>query len=141
MQEIMQFPKVEKQPAPKMVDEKQRDGYTVQKWEAYPLPSAVTTYLVLIPDHLNKKQHSPAVLCIPGSGGTKEALAGEDRFTVHPKYSERDEKNAMALLYVKLGLVAVAVDNAGAGEASDLEKITGQWNYCNYIIMIYSQKV
>ena len=39
------------------------------------MPKAVGTFLVLRPD--KAKKPLPAVLCIPGSGRTKEGLAGE----------------------------------------------------------------
>ena len=130
MKEIMQFPQVDNsQPLPKKIEEKKRDGYTLQKWEAYPLPSSVITYLVLIPDNLNKNNPVPAVLCIPGSGETKESLAGEDEINPGFKHTQFHEKNEMALHYVKMGLIAVAVDDPAAGEASDLEKVTRSSNY------------
>ena len=50
MKELMKHPALQNLPVPQMVDEVQRDGYRVQKWEAYPLPECVVPYLVLIPD-------------------------------------------------------------------------------------------
>jgi len=130
MKKIMQFPKVDNsQSPPKKVEEKKRDGYTFQKWEAYPLSSSVITYLVLIPDNLNKMNPVPAVLCIPGSGETKESLTGEEDINQGFRHSKFYEKNEMALHYVKMGLVAVAVDNPAAGESADLEKVTGNSDY------------
>lgn len=130
MKKIMQFPKTDNsQPLPKKIEEQKRDGYTLQKWEAYPLPSSVITYLVLIPDNFNKRHPVPAVLCIPGSGETKESLAGEEEINPGFKHSRFYQKNEMALQYVKMGLVAVAVDDPAAGEASDLEKVTGNSDY------------
>ena len=114
----MKFPKIKNQPEPRRVCSEQRDGYTLEKWEFYPFPKSVSTFLVLIPDQITEPR--PAVLCIPGSGRTKEGLAGEagvsDLFT-----EEVSPKVSMALNMVREGYVAVAVDNAGAGEASDLE--------------------
>ena len=62
----------------------------------------------------------PSGLCIPGVGGSKEELAGETEgdygLTSLPVKPMR--KNAMALRYVKKGLVAVAVENTSCGELS-----------------------
>lgn len=122
MKDIMCHPDVKGQPTPKLLKSEPRDGYTIEKWEFYPLPECVSTFLVLIPDNL--KKITPAVMCIPGSGGTKERLAGEP--PLEPKFDENyhNDKAAMALRYVEMGIIAVVVDNAAAGEASDLEKYT-----------------
>lgn len=80
MQEIMNFPKrQDNSSVPKCIHTVQRDGYQLEKWEYYPLSGCVSTFLVLIPDSLVKP--SPAILCIPGSGGSKEGLAGEPGIT------------------------------------------------------------
>lgn len=75
MEEIMKFPQIKNSPAPVCIKREQREGYRLEKWEFYPLPECVSTFLVLIPDNINKPV--PAILCIPGSGGNKEELAGE----------------------------------------------------------------
>ena len=102
----------------------------VEKWESYPLPGSVVPYLVLIPNGIDTTQDKvPSVLCIPGFGGSKEELAGETEgdygLTSLPVKPVR--KNAMALRYVKKGLVAVAVDNPSCGELSD----NGYFDYLN----------
>lgn len=127
MMTIMNFPEVGAQPAPVCVKTEQREGYTLEKWEFYPLPKSVSTFLVLKPDHL--KEAVPAILCIPGSGGTKEGLAGEPGLC--PKLTENymNPKLTMALNFVREGYIAVAVDNAAAGEASDLECYDKGSNY------------
>ena len=124
MREIMCFPVVADQPVPKKIGEVQREGYRVEKWEAYPLQECVVPYLVLIPDGVDKDHPAPTVLCIPGSGETKETSAGEPE--LNPKFAEEEpqERWIIALPYVKEGCVAVVVDNAGAGELSDLEGYT-----------------
>ena len=38
MKELMKHPDVHNLPAPQLVEQIQRDGYRVEKWEAYPLP-------------------------------------------------------------------------------------------------------
>lgn len=119
MQEIMHFPKVKNLPVPTRINSAQRDGYKLEKWEFYPLPECVSTFLVLIPDSLDKP--APAILCIPGSGQSKEGLAGEPG--ISPKLNDdyQNPKVTMARNFVKAGYIAVVVDNPAAGEASDLE--------------------
>ena len=124
---LMNFPQVPEQPAPQRVSVEPREGYTLEKWEFYPFPNAVSTFLVLKPDGL--KQATPAVLCIPGSGRTKEGLAGEPGVDVRFNEKYTDPKVCMALDMVKAGYVAVAVDNAAAGESSDLERYKQGSNY------------
>ena len=129
MKELMHFPEIADLPAPVCIKTVQRDGYRVEKWESYPLPGSVVPYLVLIPDGVDTGHKAPAVLCIPGFGGSKEGLAGETEgdyeltsFPVEPV-----KKGAMALHYVKRGLVAVAVDNPSCAELSD----NGHFDYLN----------
>ncbi|ADV44728.1 alpha/beta hydrolase family protein [Bacteroides helcogenes] len=114
MAEIMCHPQSEKPCTFICVGHEQKDGYKEEKWEFYPLPSCVSTFYVLIPD--NVRQSSPAVLCIPGSGMTKEHLIG--------RISSQNMRAAMALNVAKQGYIAVAVDNAAAGEAADLEHLS-----------------
>ena len=127
MIEIMNFPEAVNQPKPICIQTDKRDGYTLEKWEFYPFPKAVSTFLVLKPDDI--KEAVPAILCIPGSGGAKEGLAGEP--SICPKLTEDIDnlKLTMALNFVKEGYVAVAVDNAAVGEASDLECYDKGRNY------------
>lgn len=113
MIEIMKHPQLKEKKAPVCVLSEQKEGYRQEKWEFYPLPSCVSTFYVLIPDGLKVK--SPAVLCIPGSGMTKENLIG--------RVPSTNIRAAMALNIVKRGYIAVAVDNAAAGEASDLSEL------------------
>lgn len=129
MKELMHFPEIADLPAPVCIKTVQRDGYRVEKWESYPLLGSVVPYLVLIPDGVDPGHKAPAVLCIPGFGGSKEGLAGETEgdyeltsFPVEPV-----KKGAMALHYVKRGLVAVAVDNPSCAELSD----NGHFDYLN----------
>lgn len=132
---IMKFPEVKNQPDPVCVKTEKRDGYTIEKWEFYPFSKSVSTFLVLKPDNL--KDAVPGILCIPGSGRTKEGLAGEPG--ICPKLTEdtTDPKVTMALNLVKVGYVAVAVDNAAAGEASDLECYDKGWNYDYDVVSRY----
>lgn len=127
MSDIMNFPVIQEQPAPICVSTEEREGYTLEKWEFYPFPKAVSTFLVLKP--VNLTDAVPGILCIPGSGGTKEGLAGEPGICDKLTEDYKNPKLTMALNMVKEGYVAVAVDNAAAGEASDLECFGRGWDY------------
>ena len=129
MKELMHFPEQSDVPAPVRVKTVQRDGYRVEKWESYPLPGSVVPYLVLIPDGVDAAHKAPGVLCIPGFGGSKEGLAGETEgdYELTSQPVEPVKKGAMALHYVKKGLVAVAVDNTSCAELSDY----GYFDYLN----------
>ena len=115
MEDIMCHPDVAAEKDPVCVATQQKDGYRQEKWEFYPLPGCVSTFYVLVPD--GAKSPLPAVMCIPGSGMAKEHLTG-DRATAN-------SHTAMVRNIVKRGYIAVAVDNASAGEASDLEELAG----------------
>ena len=117
MEKIMCHPKNTVQPQPVRLSVEQKDGYRLEKWELYPLDGCVSAFSVLIPDSVAKPV--PAVLCIPGAGMAKEHLTGE--------LQSGNSHNAMALTMVRHGYIAVAVDNACAGEASDLEQLAGSW--------------
>lgn len=128
MRQLMKHPILQNLPQPVRVSTIQRDGYRVEKWESYPLPDCVVPYLVLIPDGADAKKPLPAALCIPGWGGTKEELAGEPQL-YRPDKPTTESKNAMAYKYVKMGIIAVAVDNPGSGELADLEVKAGSFSY------------
>lgn len=134
MEKLVGFPfadmnaAIKNQPPPKMLYEMPRDGYRIQKWETYPLPNSVVTFLVLIPNDVNNKKPAPGVLCIPGTNGTKESLADEPEFIARDR-SKWYHKNIQAIHFVKMGLVAVAVDEPGVGETADLELISGKTNF------------
>lgn len=115
METIMRHPDMDGCPAPKCIKREQKEGYTEEKWEFYPLDECVSTFLVLIPDSLSAPV--PAILCIPGSGMAKEHLTGD--------IPTRNPHIATALHLVQKGYIAVAVDNAAAGEAADLEPLAG----------------
>lgn len=131
MKDVMCHPEIVDLPAPKLIDTRKRDGYRVEKWEIYPLPECVSTFLVLIPDQVTAEHPAPGVICIPGTGGSKESLAAEPELEPSYASSRPFDKRTMALHYVKAGLIAVSVDNPGVGETSDLEKYTTapEYNY------------
>ena len=116
MQQLMHFPQAGERPAPKLVRTAQREGYRIERWESYPFDKAATPYLLLIPDGVSESAPAPAVFCIPGSGQTKEQLAGESSSTLAAPPAQNPGNNAMALHYVRRGFVCLASDNAGTGE-------------------------
>lgn len=133
MTRIMRHPDTAAVAQPKLIASYPRDGYRIERWESYPFAEAVVPYLVLIPDGVTAENPAPAILCIPGSGQTKELMAGEtnvdlDSSTVNPT------KNAQAYMFAKEGYVVVAVDNPACGENGDLEKISGAggWDYVTF---------
>lgn len=120
MDSLMRHPQAQ-DAAPVMVKSVRRDGYRIEKWESYPLPGSVIPFYVLIPDGVDAAHPAPAALCIPGFGQTKELLAGEraGNFNLEAEPDSVVRQAAMALHYVREGLVAVAVDNPSFGELSD----------------------
>jgi dienelactone hydrolase len=99
---------------------KPRDGYSLQKWEAYPEPYAVYPFYLLIPDGVSATQPAPAVLCGPGGTGGKEVVAGEPQ-PAGARKNRFPEHNAQARHFAQAGYVALTSD-AGfgfEGEAAD----------------------
>lgn len=120
MKRLMRHP--ESQDAePKKICSAQRDGYRIEKWESYPLPASVVSFYLLIPDGVDETHPVPAALCIPGFGQTKELLAEEraGNYTLEGAPDSITRQAAMALHYVREGIVTVAVDNPSCGELSD----------------------
>ncbi len=122
MTELLVFPEVtETQPPPKRIWVKQREGYQLQRWEAYPEPFCVVPYLLLVPDGVSAQSPGPAVMCFPGSGHSKEKLAGEpelDGSKPRPGHEWKLPDNRMALHFVRQGIVACAVDNPARCETA-----------------------
>jgi fermentation-respiration switch protein FrsA (DUF1100 family) len=113
LRELMCFPDVPPQPEPRMIEAEPRDGYELQRWEAYPEPHSVVPFLVLVPDDI--PDPAPAVLCFPGSTRTNNGLAGEPE----PHSEDRHwDRNRMALHYARAGMVAIAVENPCMGGRS-----------------------
>ncbi len=119
LREILRFTDVPPQPPPALLWEEQRDGYRLQKWEAYPEPMCVTAFLALIPEGCDESHPAPGVLCCPGSDWSKESLAGEPELDGSRPKNHHWANNCQALFYAQAGFVAVATDNPGIGEQSD----------------------
>ncbi len=119
LRELMRFPDIPPQPQPKRIWTKQRKGYRLERWEAYPEPFSVVPFLVLIPDGVSKTSPAPAALCCPGSSSSKENLAGELELNGKPSPKRHGPRNMMAMEYTQKGIVTVAVDNPGTCETAD----------------------
>ena len=121
----MMLKKFPEQPAPKMLSREKRNGYTLEKWEHYPMPGAVVPFLMLIPDGVNVNNKAPVVMCIPGTNRSKESMAGEK--DLHPAFAtpKYHDVNKMALEYTKAGMVTVTMDNPSFGETSDTVRLSG----------------
>lgn len=117
MEKLMKFSPSGERSTPKCTATIDREGYCVEKWEAYPLPYAAVPLLLLIPDDVTPQRSAPAVFCFPGAGQTKEKLAGEPPAGAEEKAPVPDPgPEAMAYHCVREGWVAVVVDNGGSGE-------------------------
>ncbi|MCM1476775.1 MAG: alpha/beta hydrolase family protein [Bacteroides sp.] len=118
MARIMKHPQAQVA-EPRKVLSRKRDGYTIERWESYPLEGSTVAFYVLIP--LNVETPAPAALCIPGFGQTKELLAGEKdkNFMLEGDRDPELRRAAMARILAEKGMVAVAVDNPSCGELSD----------------------
>ncbi len=119
LRELMQLDLAGAQPPPELRATEQRDGYELQKWEAFCDDFGVVPFLVLVPHTATPASPGPAVLCCPGSRGTKELLAGEAEPDGRPTEDKHPLRNRMALWFARAGFVAVAVDNPGIGEQAD----------------------
>ncbi len=115
---LLAFPRVPRQPPPRLLRAEPRAGYTLQAWELYPEPGSAVPFLMLVPDGATAARPAPAVLCFPGTDHPKEGLCGEpvpDAFT--PTF--QDDRQKMALHMVRAGFVAVAFDNPGTASLHD----------------------
>ncbi len=120
LRELMCFPELtEPQPPPRKLWSKPRDGYRLEKWEAYPEPYSVVPFLALIPDGASARSPAPAAACFPGSTSSKESLAGELELDGKPSTHRHAARNRMAWEYTRRGIVTVAVDNPGTCETAD----------------------
>jgi Abhydrolase family len=118
LRELMCFPEgFPEQPQPKKIWSEKRDGYRLERWEAYPEPFSVVPFLMLIPDGVSSQSPAPAVTCFPGSTSSKESLAGEPKLdTGKPSTRRHFVTNRQAMFFVKKGFVSVAVENPATGE-------------------------
>lgn len=96
---------------------KQRDGYTLERWELTAGPDTVVPFLLLLPDAAENGP-VPLVLCAPGTDHGKELLAGEPEVhgTPNNPTAHWPERNRMAWWYVRKGWAAICIDNPATRE-------------------------
>ncbi|MDD4869097.1 MAG: alpha/beta hydrolase family protein [Kiritimatiellae bacterium] len=120
LMELMCFPEVPVQPEPKRIWAQPRDGYQLQRWELYPEPYSVVPFYLLVPDGVSQQSPAPAVLCFPGSTGSKEMLAGEPEQEGNPApVKEKWNDNRMAYHYARRGIVAAVAENPATNELAN----------------------
>ncbi|MEO6875307.1 MAG: alpha/beta hydrolase family protein [Opitutaceae bacterium] len=120
MIELIRFPEVASCPKPKLLSRVPRTGYSIEKWEIYPLPGWAVRFLVLVPNSASSRTPAPAIVCFPGSARSKESLAGEPELNPKFAYPPHANECRMAYDYAQQGIVAVALDNPGIAEMSDI---------------------
>lgn len=112
---LLDLPRLTAQPAPRMLDRQQRDGYSLERWEIYPEPASVLTVFLLVPHRAAPGRRAPAVVCLPGSDHPKERLAGEPELDGKGPFLHED----MARQFAQAGFVAVALENPGTAGLFD----------------------
>ena len=118
LRDLVAFPDGYVQPEYRCLWTKERDGFELQKWEAYPEPYALSYCYLLVPDGVSEQSPAPAVLCAPGGQGSKELLAGEQESSGQPTANRFPARNRQAYHYAKAGYVALAVAGGSSGEAN-----------------------
>lgn len=136
LRELLCFPEnLSTQPEPKRIWTRQRKGYQLQRWEAYPEPFCIVPYLVLVPDGVSQQSPAPAVMCFPGSAWSKESLAGEPELAGRkPPSPVHWATNRQALFYAQRGFVAVAVENPATNETGS--PLRNRTETCNFALWL-----
>ena len=118
LREMVLFPQEYEPPPPRQLRAEPRDGYELQRWEAYPEPGSVTPFLLLVPDGATADRPVPLVLCFPGTDHPKELLAGEPMAHGEPSNAAKvyPEHNRMGWWCATNGMAALCVDNPGTCE-------------------------
>ncbi len=93
-------------PVFKLLKSEKRKGYELRTYEWYPFERLAVKIMMLVPDTA-KPGRTPAVICMPGGGGSLEGLAGEP----DPYYTRYPIRNRQAWWYAQIGMISVAVEN------------------------------
>ena len=112
------YEKVPENPEFKLLKEEPRDGYTLKTYEFYPFEKLAVKTMILVPDNA-KLGKTPMMICMPGSGGSLEVVAGEQcrHIGEAPLYVLR---NRQAWWFMKVGMIGVALENpANANNAQE----------------------
>lgn len=117
LKDLLDFPEVESTPEPKRLWEKPREGYRLEKWEAYPEPYSVVLFYILVPDGVSVGSPAPMVMCFSGANASKENLAGEpEQGKSEIGNTRKWLDNRMAYHYARNGFIAVSLDSPGTHE-------------------------
>ncbi len=142
LQELLCLPdEVPEQPAPVRLWGEEREGYRLEKWEAFPEPGSVVPFLILLPDGAGESKPSRTVMCFPGSASSKELLAGEPELRSEQQPNRHPIANQMAFHYVRAGFAAVVVENPGTAELDEMpingqNPNTGRDKLCGELLML-----
>ena len=116
MATLMCHPTMPEHISAQCVSRQQMRGYVREHWQFFPMLGCKVSFIVLKPDGIT--QPTPAVMCIPGSGMTMEAIC--DTVPSRRNWAEQ---------IVKEGFIAVAVENACAGTQQDEGLAPGSFDY------------
>ena len=142
LRELMCLPEPDgEQPETIRLWTQERDGYRLEKWEAFPEAGSVVPFLVLVPERIDESNPGRTVLCIPGSAQSKERLAGERELRPEQPEDKHPAANQMALQLVRAGFVSVVVENPGTAELDEMPRNGGQPNsgrdkLCGELLML-----
>ena len=102
----------------KLLSTERRDGYRLCRYEFYPDELLAVGFIMLVPDDVYEgRRKAPAVICTPGHGGSRHALAGEPEVGSFPnRYPLR---NRQAWYYVHAGMIAIAIENPAMAESCE----------------------
>ena len=116
MATLMSHPAIPAHIDAELAGTEQMGGYKRENWLLRPFEGVEVMFVVLKPE--SATEATPAVLCIPGSGMTMEAMCD----TVASRRN-------WATQIVKEGFIAVAVENACAGTQQDEGLAPGSYDY------------
>ena len=99
----------------KCIATESRDGYELRKYEFSLYSNLVTRAWACVPMSAKVSgARLPAVVCMPGNGGSLESMTGE----ADPHFTRYPLRNRQAYWYAKAGFVAIAMENpASAGNS------------------------
>lgn len=147
VRELMCLEDVYDEPVVRLLTVRQRDGYRIEKYELSSEEGLWNTLLLLVPDGVSAQAPAPAVLCMPGSCGTKEQLSAEEFLDLdyEPAQSFTSRHyvyyNTQALFCVRRGFVALAVDDFFVGETQHAANPFESWIEASQILQSMGRSI
>lgn len=147
VRELMHLESVYETPVVNQLTVKQRDGYRIEKYEISSEEGLWNTMLLLVPDGVSDAVPAPAVLCMPGSCGTKEQLSAEEFYDLDYEPAQQFNSrhyvyhNMQALHCVRHGFVALAVDDFFVGETQHAENPFESWSEAAQILQSMGRSI